>query len=231
MTGEPLLSVRGLSVDFSTYGRRSQVLRDVSLDVPAHRHVALVGESGCGKSVTMRTIMGILPTPPARIVCGQILFDGRDLLAMRPRERERLRGTAMSMVFQDPMTSLNPVFTIGDQMATILKYADRRLGRVRADSAVLRLLEALPGTPIVTAAEVRAMLGVSLPSAIQAIERLLKAEILHPATARQRRQVFEAREVINLFTNLERQLASPTGDTIVARPARRVPAKPRIPRA
>ena len=131
MTGESLLSVRGLSVDFSTYGRRSQVLRDVSLDVPAHRHVALVGESGCGKSVTMRTIMGILPTPPARIVCGQILFDGRDLLAMRPRERERLRGTAMSMVFQDPMTSLNPVFTIGDQMATILKYADRRLGRVR----------------------------------------------------------------------------------------------------
>jgi peptide/nickel transport system ATP-binding protein len=81
MSMEPLLSVRDLSVDFSTYGRRSQVLRDVSLDVPAHRHVALVGESGCGKSVTMRTIMGILPTPPARIVGGQILFDGRDLLA------------------------------------------------------------------------------------------------------------------------------------------------------
>ncbi|MGA7745732.1 MAG: Fic family protein [Candidatus Aquilonibacter sp.] len=106
----------------------------------------------------------------------------------------------------------------------------RRLGRVRADSAVLRLLEALPGTPIVTASEVRAMLGVSLPSALQAIERLIAAEVLHPATARQRRQVFEAREIINLFTSLERQLASPTGDTIVARPARRVPAKPRIPK-
>ncbi|MGC2128891.1 MAG: Fic family protein [Candidatus Aquilonibacter sp.] len=106
----------------------------------------------------------------------------------------------------------------------------RRLGRVRADSAVLRLLEALPGTPIVTASEVRAMLGVSLPSALQAIERLTTAEILHPATARQRRQVFEAREIINLFTNLERQLASPTGDTFVAHPARRVPAKPRIPK-
>jgi peptide/nickel transport system ATP-binding protein len=131
MNGEPLLSVRGLSVDFSTYGRRSQVLRGVSLDVPAHRHVALVGESGCGKSVTMRAIMGILSTPPARITTGQILFDGRDLLKMRPREREGLRGTAMSMVFQDPMTSLNPVFTIGDQMGTILKYADRRLGRAR----------------------------------------------------------------------------------------------------
>ena len=106
----------------------------------------------------------------------------------------------------------------------------RRLGRVRADSAVLRLLEALPGTPIVTAADVRTMLGISLPSALQAIERLIAAEVLHPATARQRRQVFEAREIINLFTSLERQLASPTGDTIVARPARRVPAKPRIPK-
>ncbi len=134
MTGEPLLSVRGLSVDFSTYGRRSQVLRDVSLDVPAHRHVALVGESGCGKSVTMRAIMGILSTPPARITSGQIWFDGRDLLAIRPRERENLRGTAMSMVFQDPTSSLNPVFTIGDQMGAILKYADRRLGRARSGS-------------------------------------------------------------------------------------------------
>ena len=131
MSADPLLSVRSLSVEFSSYGRRSHVLRDVSLDVPAHRHVALVGESGCGKSVTMRAVMGILPTPPARIVSGAILFDGRDLLRLNPREREALRGTAMSMVFQDPMTSLNPVFTIGDQMGTILKYADRRLGRGR----------------------------------------------------------------------------------------------------
>jgi len=132
MSADPLLSVRSLSVEFSSYGRRSQVLRDVSLDVPAHRHVALVGESGCGKSVTMRAVMGILPTPPARIVSGAILFDGRDLLRLNAREREALRGTAMSMVFQDPMTSLNPVFTIGDQMGTILKYADRRLGRARS---------------------------------------------------------------------------------------------------
>ena len=126
-----LLSVRGLSVDFSVYGRRAEVLRGVSLDVPEHSHVALVGESGCGKSVTMRAIMGLLREPPARIVGGSISFDGRDLLTLAPKERERLRGTAMSMVFQDPMTSLNPVFTIGDQMGTILKYADRRLGRAR----------------------------------------------------------------------------------------------------
>ena len=129
--GAPLLAVRDLRVDFSRYGRVSRVLRDVSLDVSARQHVALVGESGCGKSVTMRAIMGILATPPARIAGGQILFDGADLLAMPARRREGLRGTAMSMVFQDPMTSLNPVFTIGDQMTTILKYADRRLGRAR----------------------------------------------------------------------------------------------------
>ena len=136
MSGEPLLSVRSLSVDFTTYGRRSRVLREVSLDVPARRHVALVGESGCGKSVTMRAIMGILPAT-AQTTSGQIMFDGRDLLSLRPREREALRGTAMSMVFQDPMTSLNPVFTVGDQMGTILKYADRRLRRARDRSGRL----------------------------------------------------------------------------------------------
>src|SRR5580692_4340719 len=144
MSGEPLLSIRSLSVDFTTYGRRSQILREVSLDVPARRHVALVGESGCGKSVTMRAIMGILPTPPARIAAGRVLFDGRDLLTMSRRERDALRGGAMSMVFQDPMSSLNPVFTIGDQMGAILKYADRRLGRARGKAGRLaRIHEAL----------------------------------------------------------------------------------------
>ena len=127
-----LLSVRDLSLEFSVYGRRARVLDHVSLDVPQGRHVALVGESGCGKSVTMRAIMGILKSPPAKIVGGAIVFDGRDLLTMGPSERGALRGTAMSMVFQDPMTSLNPVFTIGDQMGSILKYADRRLGRARS---------------------------------------------------------------------------------------------------
>jgi oligopeptide/dipeptide ABC transporter ATP-binding protein len=144
MSEASLLSVRDLSIDFATYGQPSHVLNAVSLDVPARRHVALVGESGCGKSVTMRAIMGILPTPPARIAGGRILFEGRDLLAMGARERDALRGGAMSMVFQDPMSSLNPVFTIGDQMGSILKYADRRLGRTRGKAARLaRIHEAL----------------------------------------------------------------------------------------
>lgn len=129
---EALLSVRDLSVEFSTYGRTNKVLHSVSLDVPAHSQVALVGESGSGKTVTMKAIMGLLREPPAKITSGRILYDGADLLTMPTSERLKLRGTAMSMVFQDPMSSLNPVFTIGDQMGTILKYADKRLGRSRS---------------------------------------------------------------------------------------------------
>jgi ABC-type dipeptide/oligopeptide/nickel transport system ATPase component len=129
---EALLSVRNLSVEFTTYGQTNQVLKGVSLDVPARSQIALVGESGSGKTVTMRAIMGLLRTPPARITGGEIFYDGRDLLTMPAKERLKLRGTAMSMVFQDPMSSLNPVFTIADQMGTILKYADRRLGRSRS---------------------------------------------------------------------------------------------------
>ena len=141
---EALLSVRDLSVEFATYGRTQPVLRGVSLDVPAKSHVALVGESGSGKTVTMKSIMGLLHMPPASISAGAILYDGRDLLTMPRRERLKLTGTDMSMVFQDPMSSLNPVFTIADQMSTILKYADRRLGRSRSGrERMQRVLEVL----------------------------------------------------------------------------------------
>ena len=126
-----LLSVRNLAVDFSTYGQVNHVLNGVSLEVAPRSHVALVGESGSGKTVTMKAIMGILRQPPAAITGGEIVFDGRDLRTLASAERDRLRGTAMAMIFQNPMSSLNPVFTIADQMATILKYADRRLGRAR----------------------------------------------------------------------------------------------------
>lgn len=132
---EPVLEVENLSVDFDTYGRAAKVLKDVNLTIRAGQHVALVGETGCGKSVTLRAIMGILWSPPARIISGSIRFEGRDLLTMPRRERDALKGTAMSMIFQDPMTALNPVFTIGDQMGSIVKFADRRLGRKRSAAA------------------------------------------------------------------------------------------------
>ena len=141
---DALLSIRNLSVEFTTYGRTQPVLHGVNLDVPARSHVALVGESGSGKTVTMKSIMGLLHMPPASISSGTILYDGRDLLTMPHRERLKLTGTDMSMVFQDPMSSLNPVFTIADQMSTILKYADKRLGRSRSRrERMQRVLEVL----------------------------------------------------------------------------------------
>ncbi len=141
---EPVLEVENLSVHFDTYGRAAKVLEDVNLTIRAGQHVALVGETGCGKSVTLRAIMGILHSPPARIVSGAIRFEGRDLVTMPRRERDALKGTAMSMIFQDPMTALNPVFTIGDQMGSIVKYADRRLGRKRnAAARRARVIEVL----------------------------------------------------------------------------------------
>jgi peptide/nickel transport system ATP-binding protein len=115
--GEPLLSVRGLSVRFDGAPRNINVVDDVSFSVGKGKTLCLVGESGCGKSVTSLALMGLLPTPPARIVAGSALFDGRDLLTMPERERADLRGDRMAMVFQEPMTSLNPAFTIGDQVA------------------------------------------------------------------------------------------------------------------
>jgi peptide/nickel transport system ATP-binding protein len=140
----PLLSVRDLHVRFRTFDGSAEGLQGVSLDVPPGTRVGLVGESGCGKSVTMRAIMGILPTPPAHVHRGSIAYDGRDLLTMPGRQRDALKGTEMSMIFQDPMTSLNPVFRIGHQMQDIVLWSDRRRGRRRsADARKRRVLDVL----------------------------------------------------------------------------------------
>ena len=128
---ETILELRGLTTSFRTRQGRVRAIDGISFSVPRGGAVGIVGESGSGKSVTALSILRLLPEPAGRIDAGEILFEGRNLVALREREREALRGSAMSMVFQDPMTSLNPVFTIGDQMATILKYADRRLHRAR----------------------------------------------------------------------------------------------------
>ena len=122
----PVLDVRGLRVSFRGFDGVAEVLQGVDLRVKAGERVGLVGESGCGKSVTMRAIMGILRTPPASIDAGEIRYRGRDVLRMPPREREALKGRALSMVFQDPGTSLNPVFRIGEQLDDIMAWADRR---------------------------------------------------------------------------------------------------------
>jgi oligopeptide/dipeptide ABC transporter ATP-binding protein len=113
---EPLLSVRGLGVAFETNRGEIRPVRDVSLTVYPGQTVALVGESGCGKSVTSMAILRLIPSPPGRIVSGSIMYGGEDLLKLSERQMRDVRGGEIAMIFQEPMTSLNPVYTIGDQI-------------------------------------------------------------------------------------------------------------------
>jgi oligopeptide/dipeptide ABC transporter ATP-binding protein len=120
MMNEPLLSVEGLSVAFNTEQGRVRVVEDVSFQLVAGETLGLVGESGCGKSVTAQTIMRLLPSPPARIEGGRIMFEGEDLAVLPDSRMRRIRGDRIGMVFQEPMTSLNPTQRVGRQIAEVL---------------------------------------------------------------------------------------------------------------
>ena len=109
----PVLELRDLSLSL----RGGPLTEDVGFRIAAGEMLGLVGESGCGKSVTALSILGLLPNPPIAVASGQILFEGRDIAALSPQELRHIRGNRIGMVFQEPMTSLNPVFTIGDQIA------------------------------------------------------------------------------------------------------------------
>jgi len=116
---ETLLDVRDLRVDFSTEQGTVRALFGVSFAVAPGETVGLVGESGCGKTVTALSILRLLPSPPARIAGGRVLFRGEDLLSFPEEKMCEVRGKAISMIFQEPMTSLNPVLTVGDQVAEV----------------------------------------------------------------------------------------------------------------
>ncbi|KGX85599.1 ABC transporter ATP-binding protein [Pontibacillus litoralis] len=111
-----IIEVKNLAVSFHTYGGEVQAVRGVSFSVPRGSTVAIVGESGCGKSVTAKAMMQLLSCPPAEYKGGEILFNGEDILQKTERQMERIRGNEMGMIFQDPMTSLNPTLTIGRQI-------------------------------------------------------------------------------------------------------------------
>jgi oligopeptide/dipeptide ABC transporter ATP-binding protein len=143
---EPLLKVGDLRVAFLGEGEPVLALAGVSFQVGRREVVCLVGESGCGKTLTALSIMGILPVPPARVEAGEILFQGRDLLALQEEEFQRVRGKEISMIFQEPMTSLNPVFTVGHQIEeAILIHED--VTRDEAERRVVQLLSdvGIPG--------------------------------------------------------------------------------------
>jgi oligopeptide/dipeptide ABC transporter ATP-binding protein len=145
---EPLLSIRGLEVTFPSPHGPVRALRGVDFSVGAGECVGLVGESGSGKSLSAFATMGLMP-PNARATAGQVVFQGRDLLTLPERDMERLRGREMGMIFQEPMTALNPVMRVGDQIAAPLR---RHLGlsRKAARSRAIEQLD-LIGIPDPTA--------------------------------------------------------------------------------
>ena len=135
----PLLEIDSLAVAFHTPDGIARALNGVSLALAPGRTLGLVGESGCGKSATALAVMGLLPMPPAQITGGQIRFQGRDLLRLDRRAMRDLRGNRIAMIFQEPMTSLNPAFTIGDQIAEAI-VRHRQVAAAEARRQTLALL-------------------------------------------------------------------------------------------
>jgi len=148
---EKLLDIRGLSVHFNTPEGIGRAVESVDLAVAPGETLGVVGESGCGKSVTALAVLGLVPSPPGRIAAGEIRFEGQDLLKLSPEALRRIRGCRIGMIFQEPMTALNPVLTVGRQLTEPLmihmgmskpeamQTSVRWLDRVRIPSAQTRL--------------------------------------------------------------------------------------------
>jgi oligopeptide/dipeptide ABC transporter ATP-binding protein len=140
---DPVLAVRDLVVEFHTEDGVVKAVDGIDWEIHAGEVLGIVGESGSGKSVSTLTLLGLIPQPPGRVVRGEAIFKGRDLLKLKSKELRTIRGREMAMVFQDPMTSLNPVLTVGDQLAEAVKthFPDKKDHEVKAH--VIRLMKAV----------------------------------------------------------------------------------------
>ena len=141
-SGPALLSVEGLCVEFATEAGTLRAVDGIDLRVERGETLALVGESGCGKTMTALAIMGLVPEPSGHVAAGSISFDGIDLQRLAPSERRAYRGSRIAMIFQEPMTSLNPAFTIGDQIGEGLvrhQGLSRRAARAEAIEMLRRV--------------------------------------------------------------------------------------------
>ena len=144
-TLEPLLDVRGLVTEFHSSEGVFKAVDGVSFSVARGETLGIVGESGCGKSVTSLSVMGLIPRPPGKIPAGEIVFEGRDLLTLSSRQMRDVRGNDISMIFQEPMTSLNPVYTVGQQiMEGILLHEDISEADARARAIEMLRLVRIP---------------------------------------------------------------------------------------
>ena len=143
---DPVLSIQNLTVEFQTEDGVVHAVTDVSYDLFPGETLGIVGESGSGKSVSVMSMLGLIPMPPGKIVSGQALYKGRDLLTMSKKEIREIRGGQMAMIFQDPMTSLNPVLTIGEQIAEAIQVHNPGMNDGDARKRTIHLLE-LVGVP------------------------------------------------------------------------------------
>lgn len=140
MAENNILEVNNLKVSFDTYAGEVQAVRGVTFNVANGEVLAIVGESGCGKSVTAQTIMKLNPMPPARIKDGSITLDGYDIVAKTEKEMQSIRGSSVSMIFQDPMTTLNPTMQIGKQLTEAI-VQHKKISKEEARLEAIRLLE------------------------------------------------------------------------------------------
>ena len=142
-----ILEIKDLALHFDTFEGTAKVLDGVSLSLGLGDTLGVVGETGCGKSITAKAVLKLLPSPPARIVQGQILFKGEDLLQKSSKEITKVRGTRIAMIFQDPMTYLNPVFSIEKQMTDVIirhsKQNGTPLNKSQARAKAVELLDAV----------------------------------------------------------------------------------------
>jgi oligopeptide/dipeptide ABC transporter ATP-binding protein len=143
---QPLLSVRKLVIEFTTRYGPVRAVDGISFDVYPNETVGIVGESGCGKTVTGLSLLRLIPSPPGRIVSGEILLHGRDLARLSEDEMQAMRGNEISMIFQEPMTALNPVLTVGTQMVDVLTR-HKQLTRRQAKSVAIEMLSKV-GIPV-----------------------------------------------------------------------------------
>jgi len=139
---QALLKVQNLTIELSTAKGVAPVIDDLSFELHAGETLSFVGESGCGKSMTALGIMGLLPEKIGRIASGSIVFDGEDITKVSAERLREIRGNEISMIFQEPMTSLNPVFSIGEQIAEVLRR-HQQLGKAAANAQAIELLNAV----------------------------------------------------------------------------------------
>ena len=145
--GENILEVRNLEIRYVTDEETVYAVNDISFALQKGESIGLVGETGAGKTTTALGIMGLVPDPPGEVVAGSIMFEGKDLLQLSEKQMREIRGGKISMIFQDPMTSLNPVMTVGEQIAEVV-LLHNKISKAEARKRAIEMLEqvGIPGS-------------------------------------------------------------------------------------